>query len=210
MLGIRELADFHLQDAHADFHVSGEKVHVDQLILGAPDLQLGAKGTIRFDQKISLDAQLSAADQTVKQLPRMVSESFSTDENGRQKIDFNIYGTTSRPKTNLMERLIGHKFDVQLGGLLELFGKKDDGKKKRDEEKEKDKRKKEKDKDKEKQAQKNPSTPEPARPASPASPATEVRPVIPESPLPPPAQPAAPAPSPSSPEPAAPPVPVPS
>jgi hypothetical protein len=49
VLGIRELSDFHLQDAHADFHISDEKIYVDNLVLAADDLQLGAKGTIRFD-----------------------------------------------------------------------------------------------------------------------------------------------------------------
>ena len=201
VLGIRELSDFHLQDAHADFHVSGEKVHVDQLILAAPDLQLGAKGTIRFDQKVSLDAQLSVEDQIVKRLPPLVSEGFASPENGRRTIDFNISGSTSRLKTNLMDKLIVHKIDAQFGGLLDgLFKKKDDDKKKRDDEKEKEKRKKEK--DKEKQAQKNAATPEPAKPASP------VPPVSPEPP-PPPAQVAPPASSPSSPEPGAPPPAVP-
>ena len=152
VLGIRELSDFHLQDAHADFHISDEKVHVDDLVLAAPDLQLEAKGTIRFDQRVSLDAQLAVEAAIVKRLPSLVSEGFGTADNGRRTLDFNISGTTSKLKTNLMDKLIVHKIDSQFGGLLNsLFGKKDDDKKKNDDEKEKRKR--------EKEAQKNAATP---------------------------------------------------
>jgi type II secretion system protein N len=176
VLGIRELADFHLQDAHARFHVSGEKIHVEEFVLAAPDLQLGAKGTIRFDQKVSMDAQLAVEDAIVKRLPTLVSEGFGTADNGRRTIDFSIGGTTSKLKTNLMDKLIVHKIDAQFGGLLDsLFGKRDDDKKKNDDEKEKRK--------KEKEAQKKAATPSPEKP-SPAKPSSST-------PAPQPATPAA-------------------
>jgi hypothetical protein len=206
VLGIRELSDFHLEDAHADFHISGEKVHVDDLVLAAADLQLGAKGTIRFDQRVSLDAQLAVEDAIVKRLPSLVSEGFGTADNGRRTIGFTIGGTTSKLKTNLMDKLIVHKIDAQFGGLLNsLFGKKDNDKKKSDEEKERRK--------KEKEAQKKAATPAPETPA-PASPASP--PATPANPAPEPA--ASPAATPGSgvtdpgnskgvPEPAAPPSP---
>jgi hypothetical protein len=224
VLGIRELSDFHLQDAHASFHVSGEKVHVDEFVLAAPDLEFGAKGTIRFDQKVSLDAQLAVEDAIVKRLPSLVSEGFGTADNGRRTIDFSIGGTTTKLRTNLMDKLIVHKIDAQFGGLLDsLFGKRDDDKKKNDDEKEKRK--------KEKEAKKKAATPLPEIPSTthqaPGTPAPQLAPpalppaadgtppAIPAPPAPaipaPPAvapapapQPAIPAPPPAAPPPAAP------
>jgi AsmA family/AsmA-like C-terminal region len=184
VLGIRELSDFHLQEAHADFHVSGEKIHVDDLTLAAADLQLGAKGTIRFDQRVSLEAQLAVEDAIVKRLPSLVSEGFATADSGRRTIDFSIGGTTSKLKTNLMDKLIVHKIDAQFGGLLNsLFGKRDDDKKKKDDEKRK----------KDKEAQKKAAAPPaeiPAAAAPAAAPASTVSPTSPTSPT----APAAPAP----------------
>ena len=198
VLGIRELSDFHLQDAHADFHISGQKVHLDQLTLAAPDLQLAAKGTIRFDQKVSLDAQLAVEDAIVKRLPSLVSEGFGTADNGRRTIDFTIGGTTSKLKTNLMDKLIVHKIDAQFGGLLDsLFGKRDDDKKKKDEEKEKRKREKEAQK---KAALPPPEVPAPTIPAP--APATLEIPATPPSAAPAPATPAPGAIPPSPPAPA--------
>jgi len=188
ILEIRELSDFHLKDAYADFHVSGERVHVDQLVLAAPDLQLSAKGTIKFDQRVSLDAQLSVEEAIVKRLPQPVGEGFATADNGRRTIDFEIRGTTSKLKTNLMNKLIVDKVDKQLGGLLEnLFRRKDDDRKKKDEEKEK--RKKEKEKEKQKNA-----TPEPTVPTAPSTPAPPPAPAPVTAPLP--SAPSTPAPTP--------------
>jgi len=206
VLGIRELSDFHLQDAHADFHVSGERVHVEQLTLASPDLQLTSKGTIRFDQRVSLEAQLSVEDAIVKRLPQLVSEGFGTADNGRRTLDFNIGGTTSKLKTNLMDKLIVHKIDAQFGGLLDgLFKRKDDDKKKKDEEKEKRK----KEKEKEKEAQKNAATPAPlVVPAPPAPPTPDAAPKPSLAPPPPAsesAKPQAPASTPLAPAPASPP-----
>ena len=187
VLGIRELSDFHLQDAHAEFHVSGERIHVDGLTLAAVDLQLGAKGTIRFDQRVSLEAQLAVEDAIVKRLPSLVSEGFGTADNGLRTIDFSIGGTASKLKTNLMDKLIVHKIDAQFGGLLNsLFGRKDD-KKKSDEDKERRK--------KEKEAQKKAAVPAPEISPAPA----QTSPTSPTSPTP---QPAAPPPEPAPPAPA--------
>jgi len=197
VLGIRELSDFHLQDAHAEFHVSGEKIHVDGLTLAAADLQLGAKGTIRFDQRVSLEAQLAVEDAIVKRLPSLVSEGFGTADNGLRTIDFSIGGTASKLKTNLMDKLIVHKIDAQFGGLLNsLFGRKTDDKKKSDEDKER--RKKEKEAQK-KAAALAPETPATATPAP--APATPTSPTSPTTPTP---QPAAPPTTPPEPAPPAP------
>ena len=162
-LGIRELSDFRLKDGHADVRLGGEKLYVENLLLTTPDLQLSAKnGWVRLakDKKVDLDAQLAVQESLVKQLPRMVRDSFAVADDNRRTIDFKIFGTTDKLKTDLVDKLIGQKINAQFGDLIStLFGgskKAEDEKKKAEEEErkkaekkaEKERRKKEKEKDK--------------------------------------------------------------
>ncbi len=146
-LNIRELSDLRLKDANGEFRIGGEKVFVDQLTLNAANLQLSAKGQIRFDRKVTLESRLGVDEALVKQLPDLVRESFATADTGQRTIDFNITGSTDRLRTNLLDKLIGQKIGQQFDDLLTgLFGgsKKDDDKKKKEEEERKKAEKKKK------------------------------------------------------------------
>jgi len=162
-LGLREFGNMRLKEGHADVHLSDRKLIVEKLLLSTNDLQMTSKGTIRLekgDRKLALDAQLSVDEALVKQLPSLIGDSFVVAENNRRTIDFNITGTTDKPKTNLLDKLIGSKINVQFGDLISnLFGgekKPEDDKKKKEEEErkkaekkaEKERKKKEKEKDK--------------------------------------------------------------
>jgi hypothetical protein len=164
-LGLRELSNLRVKEGQADLHLSGEKIIVERLVLTTIDLELSSKGTVRLnDKKVALDAQLSVEDALLKQLPSLVRDSFATAENNRRTIDFNVTGTTDKLRTNLLDKLIGQKVNMQFGDLLSnLFGgdkKAEEEKKKKEEEErkkaekkaEKDRKKKDKDKDKDKPA----------------------------------------------------------
>ena len=184
-LNIRELSDLRLKDARADFRIGGEKVTFDQLKLTAANLQLGAKGTVRFDQKVALDAQLGVDDALVKQLPDLVRASFGTADGGLRTIDFNVTGTTEKPRTNLIDKLIGQKINQQFDQLLTgIFGGKDkdeEEKKKKEEERKKEEKKEEKKrkKEQEKAAAKLPGAAAATPPPAPAAPTTAITPVKP-------------------------------
>lgn len=146
VLQLDELIQLRLKNATADFHLAGEKIHIDQLLLESPDLKLTAAGTARFNRKLDLDARLSVDEATLKRRAAFVRNLFaSTDENGQHAIDFKIAGTVDRPTTDLAEKLLGKTLGDQFENVVSrLFGlgkKKDDEKKK--EEKEKKKKKKE-------------------------------------------------------------------
>ena len=186
VLNIKELSDLRLKDAHGDFRVGGEKVVFDQLSLSAANLQLSAKGTLRFDQKVAFDAQLGVDDKIVKQLPDLVRDGFGTADGGLRTIDFNITGTTEKLRTNLMDKLIGGQNVVQQVGKFaaELFGGKDkdeEEKKKREEERKKEEKKEEKKrkKEQEKAAAKLPGAAAATPPPAPAAPTTAITPVKP-------------------------------
>ena len=179
-LNIRELSDLRIKEGHGDFHVGSERVTFDRLTLAAANLQLEAKGTVRFNQKVALEAQLGVDDALVKQLPDLVRGSFATADGGRRTIDFNITGTTEKLRTNLMDKLIGQKINQQFDDLLTgIFGgknKDDEEKKKKEEERRKEEKKRKK--EQEKAAAKLPATPAPPPPV-PGVPPTAITPVKP-------------------------------
>ncbi len=185
-LNIRELSDLRLKDAHGEFRIGGEKVTFDQLVLAAANLQLGAKGSVRFDKKVALDAQLAVEEGFVKQLPDLVRESFGTADNGLRTIDFNITGSTEKLRTNLLDKLIGQKINQQFDSFLSgIFGgkpKDDEKKKKEDEERKKEEKKRKKEQDKAAAKAAGPPAPTPVKPAAPdtgAAPTTAITPVKP-------------------------------
>lgn len=147
ILGMRELSDLRVREGHSELRIAGEKIYVDKLTLNTSDLQLAAKGTIRTDKRLNLEAQLSVEDAVAQRLPGMVRDSFLPTEDGRRAVPFTITGSTDKPKTNLLDKLMGQKENLQLGNLLSnIFGgdkpKADDDKVKKDD------KKKKKDKDK--------------------------------------------------------------
>lgn len=170
ILGMRELSDLRVRDGHAELKLAGSKVNIEKLTLNTSDLQLSAKGTARLDKRLNLDAQLSVEEAALQHMPVMIRDNFVPAENGRRAIAFNITGTTDKPKTNLLDKLIGQKINTQFGDVLgSLFGNGDKKQDKPDDDKaKKDDKKKKKDKDKDKSTQNAPTAPEAA--AAPATP----------------------------------------
>ena len=83
-----------------------------------------------------------------QRLPGMIRDSFVPIDGGRRAIDFAITGTTDKPKTNLLDKLIGQKINTQFGDVLgSIFGgdkKPDDDKPKKDDKKGERRKKKDK------------------------------------------------------------------
>lgn len=154
VLQIPELSDLHLSTAHAEFRIHEQHTYIDQLQLDSPDLQINAKGNARFDGRLSMEAQLSVSERLAGRLPNgargIILNNFSPpDDHGRRSIAFDIGGRTDKPKTNLLDKVIGRQIGSQFEDLVSsIFGKKKKDKDK-DDEKDKEKKKK-KDRDKEK------------------------------------------------------------
>ncbi len=124
-LDIRELSDLRLKDGRAEFHIAKERVTVDALSLEAADLQLGAKGTIRFDGKIQLDSELSLDEELYRQLPAIVRNNLVTDAGSRHAIAFEIKGDHFKARSNLGDNIFGKKIANDLQDLAStIFGTK--------------------------------------------------------------------------------------
>jgi type II secretion system protein N len=130
ILQIEELMQLHLEQAQAKYHISSGLVTVDELILHSPNIRLSATGTITFAGKLRLDSRLAINEKIRAQLFKPIRANFQpTDEAGYSAIDFEVGGTVDRPKTNLLEKMVGR----DLKDLVNSFwgGKVDRPKKKK-------------------------------------------------------------------------------
>ncbi len=124
ILQIDELLQLHLDQAEVKYHISPGVVTIDQLLLRSPNILLTAKGTISFRGKLRLDSRLALNDKVRRQLFAPIRENFQplTEPAGYAAVDFRVSGTVDRPKTDLMDKLVGRDLR-DLGGVISsLFG----------------------------------------------------------------------------------------
>jgi hypothetical protein len=130
VLQIEELTQLQLEQAEAKYHVDPGVVTVDELILRSPNIRLSATGTITFGGKMHLNSTLAINEKIRNQLFKPIRANFRpTDEPGYSAVDFEVGGTVERPKTNLLEKVVGR----DLKDLVNSFwgGKGDRPKKKK-------------------------------------------------------------------------------
>ncbi len=121
VLQIEELTQLHLEQAEARYHVESGIVVVDELILRSPNIRFSAKGTIAFDGKLHLDSQLAINDKVRNQLFKPIRSNFQPLlEPGYFAVDFEVGGTVDRPKSNLVDKLIGRDLK-DFGNMINSF-----------------------------------------------------------------------------------------
>jgi type II secretion system protein N len=157
-LQIKELSDLRLTDSQAELRFANEKAHIEAMTLDSANLQLSGTGLVRIDGKIQIAARLIARDRLFKQLPTFARDNFATAPDSSRFIEFNITGNTAKPKTDLLNKVVGQKIEAQFDDLLSsLFNTKKDDKK--DEKKKDDKKKKKKEEPREEPAEARPEDP---------------------------------------------------
>ena len=124
ILQIDELMQLQLEQAEVKYHISPGIVTIDELLLRSPNIRLTATGTINFRGKLRLDSKLALNDKVRRQLFAPIRENFQPlqDPPGYAAVDFKVSGTVDRPKTDLMDKLVGRDLR-DLGGVISsLFG----------------------------------------------------------------------------------------
>ncbi len=124
ILQIDELMQLQLEQAEVKYHISPGVVTIDELLLRSPNIRLTANGTISFRGKLRLDARLALNDKVRRQLFAPIRENFQPlpEPAGYAAVDFKVKGTVDRPKTDLMDKLVGRDLR-DLGGVISsLFG----------------------------------------------------------------------------------------
>lgn len=108
LLQIQELQQLHLDQAHVKYHINPGVVTIDELVFRSQNIRLSATGTVSFDGKLHLESQLAVNEKMRNQLFRALRENFQPiNEPGYTAVSFQVSGTVGRPKTNLMDKLIG-------------------------------------------------------------------------------------------------------
>jgi uncharacterized protein involved in outer membrane biogenesis len=121
ILQIEELTQLHLEQAETKYHITPGLVTIDELILRSPNIRLSATGTVTFNGKLQLESQLAINEKIRSQLFKAIRQNFRPiNEPGYFAIDFQVGGSVDRPKSNLMENLVGRDLK-ELGGVINSF-----------------------------------------------------------------------------------------
>ena len=130
VLQIEELTQLHLEQAEAKYHITPGLVTIDELILRSPNIRLSATGTVNFNGKLRLNSQLAINEKVRGQLFKPIRENFQPSADpAYSTVDFQVSGTLDRPKTNLVDRIVGRDLKDIVSGFL--GGKKADKPKKK-------------------------------------------------------------------------------
>ena len=123
LLQIQELQQLRLDQAQVKYHINPGVVTIDQLVFRSENIRLTATGTVSFDGKLQLESQLAVNEKMRSQLFRAIRENFKPiDEPGYTAVNFQVGGTVGRPKTNLMDKLIGRDLKDLSSVITGLIG----------------------------------------------------------------------------------------
>jgi len=134
LLQIEELQKLQFDQAQVKYHINPGVITIDELLFRSQNIRLSAVGTVSFEGKLRLESQLAVNEKMRSQLFRAIRENFRPiDEPGYSAVGFQVSGTVGRPKTNLMDKLIGRDLK-DLGSVINSFiggGKSEKEKKKK-------------------------------------------------------------------------------
>ena len=121
LLQIEELRQLHFDQALVKYHINPGVIAIDELLFRSQNIRLSATGTVSFEGKLQLESQLAVSEGMRSQLFRAIRENFRPiDEPGYSAVSFQVTGTVGRPKTNLMDKLIGRDLK-DLGSVINSF-----------------------------------------------------------------------------------------
>ena len=123
LLQIQELQQLKLNEALVKYHIDPGVITIDQLVFRSENIRLTATGTVSFDGKLQLESQLAVNEKMRSQLFRAIRENFKPiDDPGYTAVGFQVTGTVGRPKTNLMDKLIGRDLKDLSSVITGLIG----------------------------------------------------------------------------------------
>jgi type II secretion system protein N len=119
VLQIEELTQLQLQQAELKYRIASGLVTIDELVLRSPNIRLSATGTLDFSGKLDLNSELAINEKIRRQLFKPIRENFEPiAEQGYSAVDFHVGGTLDRPRTNLMEKIVGRDIQDFVSGFL--------------------------------------------------------------------------------------------
>jgi hypothetical protein len=119
LLRINELRVLELRNAETALTIRNGKILVDRLELESTNLLMDASGEARFDGSLDLDARFHVTQKLLKDSLGFIGSKFQpSDREGYANMPFSISGTMSRPKSDLLDKLVGVRLGDDVGVLL--------------------------------------------------------------------------------------------
>lgn len=119
LLRINELRILELRTAQTALTIRNGKILVDRLELESANLLVDATGEAGLDGSLDLDARFHVTQNLLKDSLGFMGSKFQASEReGYSHMPFSITGTMTRPKSDLLDKLVGVRLGDDVGGLL--------------------------------------------------------------------------------------------
>ena len=119
LLRINELRVLELSNAQTALTIRDGKILVERLELESTNLLMDASGEARFDGSLDLNARFHVTQKLLKDSLGFMGSKFQpSDREGYAHMPFSITGTMSRPKSDLLDKIVGVRLGDDVGGLL--------------------------------------------------------------------------------------------
>jgi hypothetical protein len=132
LLGVDELKMLELKQADANVTIRDGKVIVDKMSVASNNFIVDATGESGFNGALSLAARFHVNEKIRKESRGLIGGNFEPSEwDGYTHMPFRISGTLARPKTDLLDKLVGTRISQDLGGFINSFLRPIQGQKKK-------------------------------------------------------------------------------
>jgi type II secretion system protein N len=119
LLRVEELQLLTLQNAEAGFTIANNQVVVDRLQMASENLMIDAVGTTGFNGDLNLKARLHVNEKLRKETRGLIGKNLKPSETeGYSHMPFSVTGTLARPKSDLLDKMVGLRIGQDVGGLL--------------------------------------------------------------------------------------------
>ncbi len=108
---MEQIANFAISEAKSDFEIGMDRVFIRKLSIEAAPLGITAQGSVRLDgNKLNLTAMFNADEKLIaKQIPELQKQFLPPDEKHQRGVAFEIEGSLTKPKNNLIQKITGTK-----------------------------------------------------------------------------------------------------
>ncbi len=119
ILRVEELRMLELKTAEASFTIGEEQVLVDRLVLASENFMIDATGSTAFTGDLDLAARLHVNEKLRRDTRGLVGRNFQPSETeGYSHMPFSVTGSLARPKSDLLDKVVGLRLGQDVGGLL--------------------------------------------------------------------------------------------
>ncbi len=119
LLRVDELRLLRLKNAQAEFSIAKSQVVVESLLLASENLMIDAVGSAGFSGKLDLQARLHVNEKLRKETRGLIGKNFQPSETqGYAHMPFTITGSLARPKSDLLDKMVGLRIGQDVSGLL--------------------------------------------------------------------------------------------